>query len=449
MTVIFFLLGVVLMALGIAFSIALHELGHLIPAKIFGVRVPQYMIGFGKTVFSWRRGETEYGFKALPLGGYISMIGMYPPGKNEEGKGRAGGTSPFQQLVREARQADAERIRPEDEGRLFHQLPVHKRIIIMLGGPAMNLLIALVATAILLLGFGSYQPTTGIQSVSQCVHTVDATSVDTAGSADCGANDPLAPASAAGLKPGDKILEFAGQAVTDWNQLTELIRANAGREVLLTVQRGNETLELAITPMLTARPILDDLTGTYLTNSDGSYKTQEVGFIGISPATELTPGTVGEVLPTVGQSLQRIGATLIKLPVRVYGVAVTLVTNGERDINSPVSVVGVGRIAGDIAAHDEISLRDKAASLVSLIAQMNLMLFAFNLIPLLPLDGGHVLGALWEGFRRQGAKLLGRRDPGPFDPVRLLPLTYLVAGTFLLMTLVLVAADILKPVRLF
>lgn len=449
MTILLFLLGVVLMALGIAFSIALHEVGHLVPAKLFGVRVPQYMIGFGKTLFSWKRGETEYGFKALPLGGYISMIGMYPPGKEGEDEGRAGGTSPLQQLAREARQADAERIRPEDEGRLFYQLPVYKRIIIMLGGPAMNLLIGLVATTVLVTGFGSYQPTTGIQSVSQCVHRVDATNADTANSAECGAEDPLAPASAAGLKPGDTILEFAGQTVTSWDQLTELIRTNAEKEVPLAIQRGDQKLDLTITPMLTVRPVADELTGTYLTNPDGSYQTQEVGFIGISPATELTPGTVGEVLPTVGQSLQRIGATLIKLPARVYGVAVTLVTNGERDINSPVSVVGVGRIAGDIAAHDEISLRDKVATLVSLIAQMNLMLFAFNLIPLLPLDGGHVLGALWEGLRRQSARLLGRRDPGPFDPVRLLPLTYVVAGAFLVMTVILVTADIFKPVSIF
>ncbi|MFW0170545.1 M50 family metallopeptidase [Rothia sp. P4278] len=449
MTILLFLVGVVLMALGIAFSIALHEVGHLVPAKLFGIRVPQYMIGFGKTVFSWKRGETEYGFKALPLGGYISMIGMYPPGQDGQSEGRAGGTSPLQQLARQARQADVERIRPEDQGRLFYQLPVYKRIIIMLGGPAMNLLIGLVATTILVTGFGSYQPTTGIQSVSHCVQTLDATRAKSANSAECGADDPLAPASAAGLKPGDTILEFAGQSVTSWEQLTELIRSKAEKEVPLTVQRGDQTLELTITPMLTERPVVDPLTSTYQTNPDGSYKTQEVGFIGISPAAELTPGTVGEVLPTVGQSLERIGATLIKLPARVYGVAVTLVTNGDRDVNSPVSVVGVGRIAGDIAAQDEISLRDKAATLVSLIAQMNLMLFAFNLIPLLPLDGGHVLGALWEGVRRKSAKLLGRKDPGPFDPVRLLPLTYVVAGAFLLMTVILVAADIFKPISLF
>lgn len=448
MGILLFILGVLLMAVAIAVSIALHEVGHLVPAKLFGVRVPQYMIGFGKTLFSFRRGETEYGFKALPLGGYISMIGMYPPGKEESGV-RAGGTSPLQQLARDAREADAERMLPGDENRLFYKLPVYKRIIIMLGGPAMNLLIGLICTAILVTGFGSYQPNSTVRTVSECVQRVSATDANSATATECGAEDPVSPALDAGLQPGDVITSFAGTPVTGWDQLSEMIRERAEQTVPVTVVRGEQTLELSITPMLTVRPVMDELTGTYRTDREGNLETVDVGFIGISPETELTPGTVGEVLPTVGQSLERIGATLIRLPARVYGVAQTLVTNGERDINSPVSVVGVGRIAGEIAAHDEIILRDKAATLVSLVAQMNLMLFAFNLIPLLPLDGGHVLGALWESARRRVSRLLGRKDPGPFDPVKLLPLTYLVAGAFLLMTVILITADIFKPVSIF
>lgn len=446
MTALLFTVGVLLMALAIALSIALHELGHLIPAKVFGVRVPQYMIGFGKTLFSWRRGETEYGFKALPLGGYISMIGMYPPAKEGEAS-RSGGTSPFQQLADQAREADAERITEADQGRLFYQLPVHKRMIIMLGGPAMNLLIGLLATALLLLGFGSYQPTTSLQSVSACIQTVDETRGQN--QTECSPQDPVAPAAAAGLQAGDQITSFAGQPVESWEQLSELIRSQANQEVELTYLRDGQETSTSITPLLTARPVYDDLTGSYLRNEDGSYQTVEVGFIGIAPATELTPGSLDQVLPTVGQSLERMGASILRLPARVYGVAQTLVTNGERDVNSPLSVVGVGRIAGEVAAQEQISLRDRAASLVSLVAQMNLMLFVFNLIPLLPLDGGHVLGALWEGLRRGLARLTGRPDPGPFDPVKLLPLTYLVAGAFLLMTVILVTADIFKPISLF
>lgn len=151
----------------------------------------------------------------------------------------------------------------------------------------------------------------------------------------------------------------------------------------------------------------------------------------------------------VGDTLSRVGTSMLSLPQRVWELTVTLVTGGERSAESPVSVVGVSRIAGEVTATDRIDVKAKAAMLVSLVANMNLMLFAFNLIPLLPLDGGHVLGALWEGVRRFFARLTGRKDPGPFDPVKLLPLTYVVAGAFIVMSVILIVADIVKPITLF
>ena len=151
----------------------------------------------------------------------------------------------------------------------------------------------------------------------------------------------------------------------------------------------------------------------------------------------------------VGDTLSRVGSSMLSLPQRVWELTVTLVTGGERSAESPVSVVGVSRIAGEVTATDRIDLKSKAAMLVSLVANMNLMLFAFNLIPLLPLDGGHVLGALWEGVRRFFARLTGRKDPGPFGPVKLLPLTYVVAGAFIVMSVILIVADIVKPITLF
>ena len=151
----------------------------------------------------------------------------------------------------------------------------------------------------------------------------------------------------------------------------------------------------------------------------------------------------------VGDTLSRVGSSMLSLPQRVWELTVTLVTGGERSVESPVSVVGVSRIAGEVTATDRIDVKAKAAMLVSLVANMNLMLFAFYLIPLLPLDGGHVLGALWEGVRRFFARLTGRKDPGPFDPVKLLPLTYVVAGAFIVMSVILIVADIVKPITLF
>ncbi|HNP16353.1 MAG TPA: site-2 protease family protein, partial [Terrimesophilobacter sp.] len=152
-TVLLYILGIVIVTVGLAISIALHELGHLVPAKLFGVRVGQYMIGFGPTLWSRTRGETEYGVKAIPLGGYISMAGMFPPAKEGE-RGRTASTGFFQAMVQDARTSSADTVRDGEEHRTFYGLAVWKRIIIMCGGPFMNLVIAVVLFAVVLSGFG-------------------------------------------------------------------------------------------------------------------------------------------------------------------------------------------------------------------------------------------------------------------------------------------------------
>ena len=159
-TALLYILGILIIVVGLAVSIGLHELGHLVPAKLFGVRVGQYMIGFGPTIFSRMRGETEYGLKAIPLGGYISMAGMYAPVR-EGARGRTASTGLFDTLVQEDTRAD------DEDGRTFFQLPVWKRIVIMLGGPFMNLVIAVILYAVVLSGFGIAQTTTTIGSVSE------------------------------------------------------------------------------------------------------------------------------------------------------------------------------------------------------------------------------------------------------------------------------------------
>lgn len=438
-TVLLYVLGVVVVALGLAVSIGLHELGHLIPAKRFGVKVAQYMIGFGPTLFSRRKGETEYGVKLLPLGGYISMAGMYPPAHAGE-RPRTANTGFFDTLVQDARDQSAETVAPGDEDRVFYKLPVYKRIIIMLGGPVMNLLIAIVLYGVVLCGFGVYQYSTTLGSVNECIAT-DATQTE------CTDAHPAAPAAAAGLKPGDRLVSIDGTPITGWDQASGIIRAHPGETLPFVVEREGDERTLQVTPLLTERPVTD-ATGQPVLGADGDVVTEEVGFIGVGPATEKVQQPVTAVLPAVWDNSVAVGKIIVTLPQRLVQVAQAAFGGDERDPNGPISVVGVGRLAGEITSLDAAPVADRAAGLLQMLAALNVALFVFNLIPLLPLDGGHVAGAIWEAVRRRIAKLRGRADPGPVDIARFIPVTLVIVAVLGISSALLIYADIVNPITL-
>lgn len=436
-----YLLGVVVVVLGLVISIGLHEIGHLVPAKLFGVRVGQYMIGFGKTLFSRRVGETEYGVKMIPLGGYISMAGMFPP-ERKGGKPRTASTGFFDTMVNDARTAAHEGIPAGEEHRTFYRLPVLKRIVIMLGGPFMNLVLAFVFFAVVLVGFGIPQSSTTIGTVYECVVPAGSTQTE------CGADDPVAPAAEAGLLPGDRILAIDGQQIVDYSDASALITAAAGRELAFEVLRDGERVTLAVTPLLTERPVLDDDLEPVL-NPDGSYLTHDVGFIGIGYAVQTVQQPITAVPGYVGDAAGRIGHSILTLPARVYDLGVSTFGGTERDPEGIIGVVGIGRLAGEITSLDSLPVADRAASILGLLGGLNLALFLFNLIPLLPLDGGHVAGAIWEGIRRGFARLFRRPDPGPVDVARLIPITMAVSGVLAVLTVFVIFSDIVNPISLF
>ncbi|PPF77896.1 peptidase [Subtercola sp. Z020] len=437
-----YIIGVVIVALGLATSIALHEIGHLVPAKLFGVKVTQYMVGFGPTVFSRRRGETEYGLKLIPFGGYISMIGMFPPQK-EGGTARRATTGFFQTLVQDARKASLETIGDED-ARSFYRLPIYKRVIIMLSGPFMNLLLGVLFFGIVLCGFGIAAPSTTIGSVSACVQPAGSTSTT------CEASDPVSPGASAGIQPGDRIVSIDGTAISSWDQATSIIRQSPGTALSVVVERAGADQTLSVTPLLTERAVTETVNGRSVvkTDANGAAVTEDVGFVGIGYATELQPQPVTAVLPFVGENVAGVANTIINLPARIVGVANAAFGGGERDVNGPISVVGVGRVAGEIATID-IPLASKVATLIGLLGSVNIGLFVINLVPLMPLDGGHIIGALWEGLRRQLAKLFRRPNPGPVDTAKLMPLTFVVVIFLGGLSALLVYADIVNPVNLF
>lgn len=451
-TVLLYILGILIVVVGLVVSIGLHEIGHLVPAKAFGVKVGQYMIGFGPTIFSRTKGETEYGVKAIPLGGYISMSGMFPPQKTADvaedalgphrvSAGRTATTGMFQTLVQDARTASAETVDEGEEQRTFYRLAVPKRIVIMLGGPVMNLLIAIVLFAVVLCGFGTQQETTTIGSVSQCVLPAASTSTT------CSADATKAPGAAAGIQPRDELVSIDGTKVTSWDQSTSIIQKSAGKTLDVVVLRDHERLTLEITPLLTER-YETDANGNYVTDSAGKKVTEKVGFVGIGSAYARTQEPLTAVLPAVWSNITNVGTLIVHLPQRLVGVAKAAFGGGERDANGPVSVVGVGRMAGEVATLNSVPVLDRASVLVGLLASLNVALFVFNLIPLMPLDGGHVAGAIIEGVRRFFAKLFGKKDPGPVDTAKVIPLTFAVVGILGAMSLLLIYADLVNPVKI-
>ncbi len=445
MSALLFLLGVLVLAVGLGLSIALHEIGHLVPAKLFGVRVTQYMIGFGPTMFSRVRGETEYGIKAIPLGGYIRMIGMYPPHRGDPpGTVREDSTGFFQQMATDAKEWEASQYGPEEAHRTFCALSVPRKLVVMLGGPTMNLLIALVLMTILISGIGTPAVTPTVASVSQCVVPADApegTSCE---------GRPAAPAYAAGIRPGDTLLMIDGQEINAWSDVTSTVRAAGNRTVPVVLERDGQRLTLDVTPIVDARPALD-AQGNTVRNPDGSLRTEQVGFLGVSGTPDLVPRSVTEVPAVAWSAFSQTVKLIATLPLRLFEVAQAAFSSAERDPNGPIGVVGVSRLAGEIASAEQpgFELKEKTATLLSVLASLNMALFVFNLVPLPPLDGGHVAGALIEGARRRIARLRGRPDPGPVDMSRALPLTNAVAVAMLVMTVLLLYADIVKPVRLF
>ena len=409
-------------------SIALHEIGHLVPAKIFGVKVTQYFVGFGRTIWSRKRGETEYGFKLFPLGGYVRLVGMYPPEKkSDKPKGW------LTRLADRARSYEYEEITPADDGRLFHQKPVWQKVIVMLGGPAMNLLLAFLIFLGVNLFHGTWQLTLNVTVVNDCVIPAGRTP------ATCQDGDPQTPAKQAGVMVGDKVVAFNGHRVSTWDELTDLIRANRDGAATLTVERGGRTMEL---------PTVNTIIQSVPDRLDPTSKV-EAGFLGVSPSRELVRGGVIE---TAGQMWNITRMSLVALasfPVRVWNVGVGLATGAERDINSPISVVGASRVAGEIAVADSVPIQDRVASWLSLLGSVNLFVALLNLVPLLPLDGGHIAGALYEALRRGLARLRGKSDPGPVDTAKMLPVAYLVGGFLLIGGVVLILADIISPIKLF
>ena len=447
MTALLYTLGVVTFVVAILVSIGLHEFGHMVPAKKFGCKVPQWFIGFGPTVWSKQIGETEYGVKAIPLGGYVKIVGMLPPGAkdlvdettyDENGeqvhKVRRSNTGMFTQLISDARAAEWEYVKQHDTDRLFYRLVWWKKVIVMAGGPMVNIAIAFSLFVLLFATYGNPRD----QVVESTVAAVPACVIpfEEAGRA-CTSADPASPAAEAGIRPGDQIVSFNGTPFTDWDSFQAQIRGNADGDAAIEVRRDGELMTLTTNTTVTLRQ-----------TSVEDQALTEVGFLGVQPEVSLATGGVVYTLDQMGTMTVETVQALGSLPVKVYEVGRAIVGLQERDPESPVSIVGGGRFAGEAAASADFPLVDKLVTLLFLVASFNFFIGMFNFVPLLPLDGGHIAGALYEGFKRGVARLRGRPDPGHVDVAKLLPIAYVVGLAMLVMGVVLIVADLVVPLHI-
>jgi membrane-associated protease RseP (regulator of RpoE activity) len=420
------ILGIVVFALGILVSLALHEAGHFWSARAFGMKVTRFFIGFGPTLFAFRRREVEYGVKAIPAGAFVKIVGMTPQDDDVE---------------------------PGDEKRAMWRYPVWKRTVVLASGSITHFALGLV---ILWLTFAfvalpqperlAHGPVT-IETVATCTEqTLEYDAANDRFKPCVPGTDPASVASTMGLRQGDVITELNGQPVDGWEWLTTRVRAAANEEVTLTVQRGGETFTRSGTlpevMRLKEEVLSSDRPASSITDAD----LEPVGVLGISPRTPT--GVYGPVRAfglTGEQTAAMFSGTfsaMAAFPEKVPKLWAAL-TGEPRDPETPISVIGASRIGGELFGAGEFP------TFLMLLALLNFFVGVFNLLPLLPLDGGHIAVAWFERARSWIYARIGRADPGRVDYMKLMPVTYVVILLFGGLTLLTAAADIINPISLF
>jgi membrane-associated protease RseP (regulator of RpoE activity) len=389
-------LGVVFFVIALLVSVMLHEAGHFFSARSFGMKASRFFVGFGPTLWSTHRGETEYGIKAIPAGGFVKIVGMTP----------------------------LEEVEPGDENRAFYNQPAPQRLVVLAAGSLVHFVLAVILLFLVIATTGDIldaQPTLTIAAVSTCIPiNPDATG--------CAAHDPRAPA-AGKLRAGDRIVAVDGRTVPSYDAMRAEISAHAATPLTLTIVRDKRTLDVTLTP---ARVTI------------GGHS---VGRIGVEPLFRQKPVSVAGAVPrtftTLGDMTVKTGQALGDLPHQVSEI----IHGQPRSANGAASVVDIARVSGQIA-QAKASFGERLANLVAIVAELNFFVGIFNLLPLLPLDGGHVAIVVFEQARSRLYRLFGRRDPGRVDLMKVMPFTYAVVAVFIGLSLLLLYAGIANPIRI-
>jgi membrane-associated protease RseP (regulator of RpoE activity) len=389
-------IGVLAFVVALLFSVMIHEFGHYITAKKYGMRVSEFFLGFGKRLWSFTRGETEFGIKAIPAGGYCRIEGMTATDEMPIG----------------------------EESRAFYKATSGRKLVVLGAGSFLHFVLGFIILLIIFAGIGVSKPTNTITDISACVPRVNAACADT---------DPKSPALLAGLKAGDVITSLNGVAVNNWAKDVEIIRESAGKELVIEIERNGQSQTISV---VAATRVVDG---------------KEYGFLGIVNGYELVrdaPFTSIKNSAIVSWDfISGAVKAIISLPSKIPALWGATISGTERDPNGLVGIVGVAQVTGQAASSDGLSTSERIQTFLLIIASLNFFVGVFNLLPILPLDGGHMAVAIADEVRAFIARIQGRARPEGINVNKLAPFTMVVFALLAALTVLLLAADIINPIR--
>ena len=378
------LLGILAFIFALLFSVMVHEFGHYLTARRFGMRVSEFFLGFGKRIWSYQRGETEFGIKAIPAGGYCRIEGMTPDDDMPDGQSH----------------------------RAFYLASSAKKLIVLGAGSFLHFILGYLLLLLLLAGVG----------VNQVLPVIDTVSANSA-------------AAAAGFQKGDEIIAIDADRSTDWQDQLDKIRNSKGRDLTFTIKRDGIEQQIVAAPRMTD---IDDGTSRYVLGIINQFGTKR-----LDPATSVTSAAKLTWSFTTASA-----KALIQLPTKIPALWGQTFGGEKRDENGLVGIVGVARVSGQAAASGELTTSERIGTFILIVASLNIFVGLFNLLPILPLDGGHMAVAIADEIRAFIARLRGRARPAGIDVKVLTPVTSVVFVILALLTVLLLIADIFNPISL-
>jgi len=390
-------IGVLAFIAALLISVMIHEAGHYLTAKKFGMKVTEFFIGFGKKIWSTQRGETEFGVKAIPAGGYCRIVGMSP----------------------------REELSDADSDRAFVKAGVGQRLIVLGAGSFLHFVLGFVILLILFIGIGTNRITPQVAQVSDCIPVA---------SEACTSSSLPSPAKAAGIKAGDYIMAINNQPVENWADDVQVIRDSAGKELTLSIYRDGEKITITATPVMRevngeSRGILGIINEVANVRSDPIKATKD----SISLSKEFLVSSV---------------KSLVALPAKIPSLWGQTFQGEERDADGLIGIVGVAAVSGQVTTSDQMTWTERIGAFLLIVASLNFFVGVFNLLPILPLDGGHMAVAIADEIRAFLARLRGKSRPAPIDVTVLTPVTMVVFVLLAVLTVMLLVADIINPVNL-